>query len=190
MGPGGRSYPDNLQRKTACSSMIGPPKVPPNWLRFMVSRRGAKAFRALNFPLRTNSKRLPWKLVRARFGHQADRARRFRSVLSGHRAGFDFEFLQGIGKRHRTCDAIERIIVICSIQGVIQRPRTSRLPQTLPLPVERILWPPAIAAGVAAPANEISSTTARPFSGSSRIRSFSTTWPTPGLRVSTSAALA
>src|SRR3989442_7168189 len=36
----------------------------------------------------------------------------------------------------------------------------------------------------------IKSMTCRPFSGSSRMRAFSTTWPTPALRVSTRAALA
>ena len=34
--------------------MIGPPTVPPNWLRLIVSRRVAKAFLELKIPFRTN----------------------------------------------------------------------------------------------------------------------------------------
>src|SRR5262245_26540455 len=47
-------------KKNSLFLVIGPPIVPPNWLRLIVSRLVAKAFRALKIPLRTNSNRLPW----------------------------------------------------------------------------------------------------------------------------------
>ena len=35
-------------KKNSLSLTIGPPSVPPNWLRFKLSRLGAKKLRALN----------------------------------------------------------------------------------------------------------------------------------------------
>ena len=61
---------------------IGPPIVPPNWLRLIVSRFVAKAFRALNIPFRTNSNRSPWNVVRSRFRHQAHRTGGLHAVLA------------------------------------------------------------------------------------------------------------
>jgi hypothetical protein len=46
-------------KKNSLFFAMGPPMVPPYWFRFSVSRFVAKAFRALNIPLRTNSKTFP-----------------------------------------------------------------------------------------------------------------------------------
>jgi hypothetical protein len=47
-------------KKNSLFRTMGPPSVPPYWLRFSVSVSEAKAFRALRAPLRKNSKMLPW----------------------------------------------------------------------------------------------------------------------------------
>ena len=46
-------------KKNSLSFLIGPPKVPPNWLRLMASCCGAKKLRALRSPLRRYSKAEP-----------------------------------------------------------------------------------------------------------------------------------
>ena len=58
--------------------------------------------------------------------------------------------------------------------------------------IDKDLWLPPSKPAVctAAPESVIRSVTVRPLSGSSRIRSFSITCPTPAFRVSTSAAFA
>src|SRR5262245_49012829 len=47
-------------KKKSFSLRTGPPKVPPNWLRFSVSWLAAKKLRAFKEPLRRNSNTLPW----------------------------------------------------------------------------------------------------------------------------------
>ena len=65
-------------------------------------------------------KQVAMNIIRARFRDQADRTGRFHTGLDARRAGLHLELLQRIGKRHGHVSVVVRIVVISTIQSVIQ----------------------------------------------------------------------
>src|SRR5438128_12640743 len=80
-------------KKKSLFFTIGPPKVPPYWLRFSVSRSEANALRALRAPLRTNSKRLPWNSLPPDFVTALTVPAECLPILRRQSAGLQLEFL-------------------------------------------------------------------------------------------------
>ena len=60
------------------------------------------------------------KLVRARFGHQADGTGGLYAILRSGGAGLDLELLKRVRERHGQIAVVERIVVTRAVQRVIQ----------------------------------------------------------------------
>ena len=99
--------------------MIRPPAVPPNWLRFRVSRTGCSRLRlgrALRSPLRRNSKRSPWKALAPDLVTMLTTPPGCKSVLGRQSVGLHVEFLDRIRERNGQVHVAEGVVVIAAVQ--------------------------------------------------------------------------
>ena len=106
--PCGRSsaaVPGSPTKKNVRSRTIGPPSVPPNWLRRysgLTALADWKKFRAFSASWRKNSNAVPWKCVRAGLGRQVDDAAVEPAELGGRAVAFDLELLDRVDRPGRT----------------------------------------------------------------------------------------
>ncbi len=181
-------------KKKSRSRTIGPPSVPPNWLRSRPSSRRvpsgptlANAFLALNRLSRRNSKALPWSVL----------VPDFVTALTEAPACIPFCAERPLVATLNSCSASGngsgrfRLVFGSLCMAPSRRYDT---PYEMPPATEMAdpRWPAGLALPVwtAAPARSTRSVTLRPWSGSSTMRSFSTTSLMPELRTSTSGVAA